>query len=224
MSNAAFEVGVATFRESLEQAEKENEGKPWKAGGRATAKFPNKEDRAWWMSQGPTMVNNYLAWRKHNTNLEIWHTDEGVPAIEIAVYVKMPGDLILNSKIDRVFINKNNGQLLIVDLKTGQPPKSGLQLAVYRLALQEQFGIDIAHGSYWMAREGNLSTVYDLRQYSNDMVARWLRDVKKSIDMGIFVPNTGFLCNTCGFLRNCYAHGATTYLPDFASDLTKENK
>ena len=224
MSDLAFEAGVTAFRDSLAQAEKDGEGKLWKAGGRVTKRWPNKEDRSWWYSEGPTMINNYIAWRKHNSHLEIWESPEGVPGIEVAVYVKLPGGLILNSKIDRVFTNKNTGQNIIVDLKTGKPPSSGLQLAVYRLALQEQFGEAPVHGAYWMAREGNLDQVYDLERYPTEMVSRWLRDIKKSIDLGIFVPNTGYLCGSCGVKKHCYAFGATTHLPDFVSDLVEENK
>jgi hypothetical protein len=225
VSNLAFQAGVDAFKESLAQAEKENEGKVWRASGRASKRWPNKEDRTWWYSEGPAMINNYLAWRKNNPQLEIWHTPEGIPAIEIAVMVDMPG-VLLNSKIDRVFINKNTGKTLIVDLKSGKPPASGLQLAVYRVAIMQQFGEELApaHGAYWMAREGNLDQVYDLEQYPIPMVSRWLRDIKKAINLEIFVPNTSALCYSCSVRKHCYAHGATTYLPDFASDLLEDKQ
>jgi len=31
------------------------------------------------------------------------------------------------------------------------------------------------------------------------------------------------MCDYCGVKKFCYAHGATEYVPDFASDLQEEN-
>ena len=219
MSNIAYEAGMAAFRESIAKAKADNEGKPWRAGGRATKKFPHKEDESWWLSEGPAMVHAWYNWRQANPNLDIWRTEQGVPAIEIAISVNLPGGVLMKSIIDRVFVDKVTGQTMIVDLKTGQPPKSGLQLAVYRTALLEQYGTAPDYGSYWMARTGTLDTVHDLRSYSDDMIKRWLRDVKRAIDARIFVPNMSNLCGTCGVQKFCYAFGHKEYQPDFNDDL-----
>lgn len=219
MTNAAYEAGMAAFRESIAQAEADNAGKPWRSGGRATKAYPNKEDKTWWMAEGPTLVHNYYTWRLKNPNLDIWVTPEGTPAIELGISVNLPGDVTLKSFIDRVFVDKVTGETMIVDLKTGQPPKSGLQLAVYRTILQEQFGNAPTYGAYWMARSGTLDTVYNLNQYPDEMIQRWMRDVKKAIDARVFVPNITNLCNTCGVQKYCYAFGNTQYQPDFMDDL-----
>lgn len=222
MSQAAYDAGLAAFREAFAAEEAKAPEGPWRAGGRATKKFPNKEDKSWWMAEGPTMVHNYYNWRQQNPNLDIWHTPEGVPAIELGVVVNLPGGVTLKSYIDRVFVDKATGQTMIVDLKTGKPPKGGLQLAVYRLALQEQFGESPDYGAFWMAREGTLDKVYNLGEYPLPMVQRWMRDVKKAIDMQIFVPTISMLCDYCGVRKFCYAHGATEYIPQFDSDLEKQ--
>jgi CRISPR/Cas system-associated exonuclease Cas4 (RecB family) len=222
MDPAVYDAGMAAFRASIAEAKETNKGKPWRAGGRATKQYPNKEDESWWMSEGPTMVHNYYNWRLGNPNLDIWRTPQGTPAIELGVMIHLPGDLTLRSYIDRVFVDKATGQTMIVDLKTGQPPKSALQLAVYRLALQAQYGEAPDYGSYWMARSGTLDAVHDLRQYPLDMVQRWLRDVKRGIDAGIFVPNVTNLCASCGVQKFCYAFGHKEYQPDFGDDLIGE--
>ena len=219
-----YEVGLATFRESFAEAEAKGAGKTWKAGGRATKKFPNKEDKTWWMAEGPTMVHNYYNWRMQNPNLEVWRAPDGTPGIELDMNVTIAGNVIVKGKIDRVFQDKNTGQLIIVDLKTGKPPASGLQLAVYRLALDAQFGVSPDYGAYWMARGGTLDKVWNLNEYPIKMVSRWLRDTKKAIDMGVFIPHTGILCDYCGVRKHCYAFGNNEYLPDFDNDLNGENK
>jgi RecB family exonuclease len=219
-----YEVGLATFRESFAEAEAKGAGKTWKAGGRATKKFPNKEDKTWWMAEGPTMVHNYYNWRMQNPNLEVWRAPDGTPGIELDMNVTIVGNVIVKGKIDRVFQDKNTGQLIIVDLKTGKPPASGLQLAVYRLALDAQFGVSPDYGAYWMARGGTLDKVWNLNEYPIKMVSRWLRDTKKAIDMGVFIPHTGILCDYCGVRKHCYAFGNNEYLPDFDNDLNGEDK
>jgi putative RecB family exonuclease len=219
-----YEVGLATFRESFAEAEAKGAGKPWKAGGRATKKFPNKEDKTWWMAEGPTMVHNYYNWRMQNPNLEVWRAPDGTPGIELDMNVTIVGNVIVKGKIDRVFQDKNTGQLIIVDLKTGKPPASGLQLAVYRLALDAQFGVSPDYGAYWMARVGTLDKVWNLNEYPIKMVSRWLRDTKKAIDMGVFIPHTGILCDYCGVRKHCYAFGNNEYIPDFDNDLNGEDK
>lgn len=219
-----YEVGLATFRESFAEAEAKGAGKTWKAGGRATKKFPNKEDKTWWMAEGPTMVHNYYNWRMQNPNLEVWRAPDGTPGIELDMNVTIAGNVIVKGKIDRVFQDKNTGQLIIVDLKTGKPPSSGLQLAVYRLALDAQFGVSPDYGAYWMARGGTLDKVWNLNEYPIKMVSRWLRDTKKAIDMGVFIPHTGILCDYCGVRKHCYAFGNNEYIPDFDNDLNGEDK
>ena len=222
MSAVAYEAGLAAFRETLEAEVAKAPNGPWRAGGRATKAYPNKEDKLWWLAEGPTMVHNYYTWRKQNPNLDIWHTPEGVPAIELGISVTLPGDVTLKSYIDRVFVDKATGQTMIVDLKTGKPPQAGLQLAVYRLALQQQFGEAPRYGAFWMGRQGTLDKVYDLDTYPIPMVQRWMRDVKKAIDMQIFVPHVNMMCDYCGVKKFCYAHGSTEYVPDFDSDLENQ--
>lgn len=222
MSQVAYDAGLSAFRAHID-AEREAHGdKPWRVSGRATKATPNKEDGAWWLSEGPKFVHAYYAWRMNNPHLKVWHTEGGIPAIELQVGIDIGNETMIKGTIDRIFVNDADGERLIVDLKTGKPPASGLQLAVYRLALQRQFGDAPRYGAYWLAREGTIGQVFDLAQYPENMVARWLRDVHKAIKLGVFVPSVGILCDYCGVRKDCYAHGSTTYVPDFDSDLIKE--
>ena len=221
--STAYQIGLDAFHQSFAEAEAAGAGKPWKASGRATKKFPNKEDKLWWMSEGPTMVHNYYNWRMQNQNLKVWLTPDGTPGIELDMSVEIPGGVIVKGKIDRVFQDENTGQLIIVDLKTGKPPSSGLQLAVYRLALEAQFGVAPDYGSYWMGRSGTLDKVWNLNEYPIKMVSRWLRDTKKAIDLGVFIPNMGMLCDYCGVRKHCYAFGNNEHVPNFEDDLNGEN-
>jgi hypothetical protein len=54
----------------------------FRASGRATKANPNKEDRAWWLNEGPGMVRKWVNWR-NMVPLDIWVSDTGKPGIEI---------------------------------------------------------------------------------------------------------------------------------------------
>lgn len=222
MSQLAYDAGLDAFRRHIADEQRDKAGKPWRVSGRATKATPNKEDGAWWQANGPKFVHAYYSWRLNNPHLSVWRTPDNTPAIELEVGVDIGNDTKVRGTIDRIFVNQNDGERLIVDLKTGKPPASGLQLAVYRLMLSRQFGNAPRYGAYWLAREGSIGEVYDLSTYRDGMVERWMRDVYKAINLGVFVPSISMLCDYCGVRKDCYAHGSTTYLPDFNSDIEEK--
>ena len=222
MSARAYEAGLAGFHKYFdEDVASKPEGTVFRAGGRVSKKYPNKEDASWWKAKGPEFIHNWYNFRMTNPHLDIWTSPDGTPAIELPVAAKIPGDVILKGYIDRVMVDTNTGKTIIIDLKTGQAPKSGLQLAIYRLAMLEQYGEAPEYGSYWMARTGVLDTIYELEDYSPKMVARWLRDAKKSIDLNIFIPNTNNWCDYCEVKDMCYTRGNKQFAPIFDADLTE---
>ena len=222
MSARAYEAGLAGFHKYFdEDVASKPEGTMFRAGGKVSKKYPNKEDGSWWKAKGPEFIHNWYNFRMTNPHLDIWTSPDGTPAIELPVAAKIPGDVILKGYIDRVMVDTNTGKTIIIDLKTGQAPKSGLQLAIYRLAMLEQYGEAPEYGSYWMARTGVLDTIYELEDYSPKMVARWLRDAKKSIDLNIFIPNTNNWCDYCEVKDMCYTRGNTQFAPNFDADLTE---
>jgi hypothetical protein len=226
VSAVAYQAGLDTFYAEFAQLEAEGKelNRPFRAGGKATKMFPNKEDRTWWMAEGPKMVHAYYTWRQQHPELQIWHTPEGAPGIELQCTIELEDGTLLKGLIDRVFQDKNTGELMIVDLKTGKPPSSPLQLAVYRLMLKQTFGVEPAYGSYWMGRSGTLDSVHDLRKYPTEMISRWMRDVNKAIKQDIFVPNIAMHCGWCGLRNNCYAWNTDVQKPDFLNDITIESK
>lgn len=216
MSENAYKAGLAAFQNTFAQETAAWGSKTPRAAGRANA----KEDRNWWLDNGSRMVFAYYNWRQTHKNLEIWHTPDGVPAIELQCNVKLPDGTLLKAFIDRVFVDTVTGDLLIVDLKSGKnSPGSALQLATYRLCLEIMFGVSPRHGSYWMARSGNLDTIYDLDQIPPKAVSRWLRDARKAIELQLFVPKVSKDCSWCGVKEFCYTQNPALPRPDFDSDL-----
>jgi hypothetical protein len=172
-----------------------------RVGGRATKANPNKEDETFWHATGPKWVEGYIAWRKTNTNWKIWQAPDGNPGIELAL-TPVIKDVAVKMIIDRVF--EVNGELVIVDLKTSQStPTSNLQLAFYRLGIQETFGIDVKWGTYYMSRGNNISDMVDLSEYTKDKMEYLIETFDKARKDAIFLPNTNSCQYMCGLTEYC---------------------
>jgi len=108
----------------------------WRASGRRSKAFPDKENEAFWRANGPTFVANWINWRA-NSPLEIWRDDAGKMAVELEATVELAG-FPVKVFIDRVMVGPSG--LVIVDLKSGaNMPKDGMQLA--HLRARHQSGI-----------------------------------------------------------------------------------
>lgn len=177
-----------------------------RVGGRATKANPNKEDATFWQSAGPRWVEAYIAWRKANPTWKIWTAPDGNPAIELALTPVVAG-VPIKMIIDRVF--EVNGELVILDLKTSQQtPTSNLQLAFYKLGLEQHFGTDalggeIKWGAYYMSRGSNISDMVDLSEYTYDKMEYLISQFDASRKAGIFLPNTNNCQYLCGLTAHC---------------------
>ena len=172
-----------------------------RVGGRATKANPNKEDVTFWQSAGPKWVEGYIAWRKTNPDWKIWTAPDGNPGIELAL-TPVVNDVPVKMIIDRVF--EVNGELVIVDLKTSQnTPTSSLQLGFYKLGLEQQFGIEVKWGTYYMSRGNNISEMVDLSEYTYDKMEYLIMQFDAARKNAIFLPNTNSCQYMCGLTEYC---------------------
>lgn len=172
-----------------------------RVGGRATKANPNKEDATFWQTKGPEWVEAYIAWRKQNSNWKIWTAPDGNPGIELALTPVVAG-VPVKMIIDRVF--EVNGDLVIVDLKTSQnTPSSTLQLGFYKLGLEQQFGIEVKWGTYYMSRGSNISEMVDLSEYTYEKMEYLISQFDKARKSGLFLPNTNNCQYLCGLTKYC---------------------
>lgn len=172
-----------------------------RVGGRATKLHPNKEDANFWNLTGPQWVQGYINWRKANPNWKIWKTPQGVPAIELALTPVVSG-VQIKMIIDRVF--EVDGELVIVDLKTSQGvPASNLQLGFYKLGLEQQFGVTVNKGNFYMSRHAGIVDTIDLSGYTYDKMEYLVEGFDKARKAGIFLPNTNNCQYMCGLTEYC---------------------
>lgn len=168
--------------------------------GRVTKANPNKEDAAWWNEMGPQWVNNYISWRKSNTNWKLWRTPQGAKAIELELN-PIIADVPVKMVIDRVF--EVDGELVIVDLKTSaRRPTSDLQLGFYKVGLELMLGVKVNQGNYWMSRESGTGEMIDLSRYTLDTLEYLVSGFDKARKAGIFLPNLSS-CSYCGLTEHC---------------------
>jgi hypothetical protein len=195
--NTAFdaEIEERIWRSDIDPSE-------WKASGRASQANPDKEDGAWWLSQGPGFVEAYVKWRR-SISWVLWTTPAGEPAMELDLKCVF-GDVPVRAILDRVFVT-DMGELVVIDIKSGaQPPADeGLQLGFYASAMEVVFGIRPAWCAYWNARKGGISEPKEVAHLTPDYLGELLGGFVKQRDSGIYLPNPTSFCKSCGVRRAC---------------------
>lgn len=197
---------TTAFTEAWDRNYKDaDNGMPWRAGGRATKAFPNKEDAAWWLDAGPKMVDFWTQFRQ-DSGWTLWETPEGEQAIETELNQEV-GGVPIKAFLDRLMVAPT-GELVIVDIKTSsKEPASLTQLGIYAILVEKTFGVRPALGSYFMARTGELTQPANLDRYTEARLGSWAKGFELAMENKIFIPSVGFMCGTCSVNSACYAVG-----------------
>ena len=198
--------------ESNTAAEEERYAIPraqFRASGRASKEWPDKETEAWWRKKGPEFVLAWKSWR----NVTPWDLVPLVAAdgsehdpIELTFKLTLAEGLETWGAIDRVFTYQ--GHLIVVDLKTGSyAPKKPDQLGDYSTAVEELLGVRPKWGYYWMARQGGVLDSEDLtkERFTKPEMAKQYGMVQRGIQAGIFLANVGMMCGSCSVRDYCRA-------------------
>ena len=176
----------------------------WKAFGRATAEKPFGEDLQWFQAQGiPQSLVAYVEWRMETmwTLAEIPHFGA---AIEVPfVYYTNSGNQV-HGWIDRVFVI--DGELVLLDIKSGQKPKTSEQLGLYAAALRNGLGWNVTTGYFLYGLkhgEAKLTKPLDLTVWSDERLSRLYDMSSQAIEAGIYLPNPGEACWSCSVSQHC---------------------
>jgi len=189
-----------------------------RASGHASKAWPNKEDRKWWEFNGPLMVARWAAFAKTAPLDLALSVGEGgmdagssadVPAIEVPFRL-IVGSTTIVGYVDRVYRQRADGALVVLDLKSGsQPQPSPAQLGVYKVGLEAKFGEPVRWGYFWDARTGVLSERYDLSPFTHERIEWQYESLRFARDRGLFLPNITKDCSWCGVREFCvYVGGA----------------
>lgn len=217
--------GTGDFTEAfeVEQADRvERSGflpDQWAASGRVSKENPHKEDRDFWLKNGPKWVLQYRRFLA-TSPWQTWITPDGQPAVELVLEWPV-AEIPVKGYIDRVWENVVTGVLLIVDLKTGAREPMGVkQLVTYHNGLQALWraqgwsGDAPRYGSYYMARSGLLTSPEDVADLDDGRLAYDFSNARKGIEAGIFLPSKSNLCPSCNVRDYCREYGGDRALSE----------
>ena len=195
-----------SFNEAIGREQESSGTNPvdWRSGGRATKEWPEKENGDWWNANGIKMLEDFTeVWAA--SGWSVWITPEGVPALELGLNVYY-GDTLVKAFIDMIAVTAE-GELVVVDFKTGKSMPSNMQLGLYASSIEKQFGIRPAHGYYYDARKAQMILTYDLARWTPQLFTELFRQFELGVENNIFLPNVGMACPTCSVGAYCYANG-----------------
>jgi RecB family exonuclease len=196
-----------SFLEAIAETEAKSKTNPtdWRRGGRVSVANPDKENKAWWDSNGKKMFLDFIgAWK--DSQLTIWESPEGVSGIEIELNSNF-GDVLVKAYADLIAVTAG-GELVVVDFKTGAyTPDSALQLGIYACAMEMKFGTRPTRGYYYSARKATFLEAEGLHRWTIPLLTELFAQFNRGVENQIFLPNIGMACSTCSVKEYCYATG-----------------
>ena len=178
-------------------------GMPFRAGGKKSTAYPNKEDARWWLDNGPKMLDYWVQFREVS-GYTIYELPGGVKAVETELNTEV-GGVNMKGFLDRLMVSPE-GELIVVDIKTSsKAPVTYTQLGTYAILVEKTMGIRPVKGAYWMARTGELTEPVELDHYTESRLATHVKGFNIAVDNNIFIPQPGFMCGTCSVNHACYA-------------------
>lgn len=203
-AQAVFEVAYTTsVNELLDESPNMVE---WFSSGR----YGGEEDITRRFEIGRDQVAKYLAYYGEGgkaAGIKVWVAPDGTPGIELFFEVEL-GGVAVRGYIDAVMVMPD-GEIVVVDNKTGLKPGDEFQLKVYAEALRVLYGLDIKTGFYWMAKpSGKLTKPYDLTTWSSEDVAAEFAAMDAAVKAGRFEPTADPKnCERCSVSTSCKHFG-----------------
>lgn len=200
---AAFDSRAVFEQRWAENYKLADNGMPFRAGGKKTTAYPNKEDARWWLDNGPKMLDFWVQFRE-TSGYKIYELPDGAKAVETELNTEV-GGVNMKGFLDRLMVSPE-GELIVVDIKTSsKAPVTYTQLGTYAILTEKTMGIRPVKGAYWMARTGELTEPVELDHYTENRLATHVKGFNIAVENNIFIPQPGFMCGTCSVNHACYA-------------------
>lgn len=131
----------------------------------------------------------------------VWELPDGTPAVEVSLQATLGGTPVM-AVVDAI-LEWPNGLLTVRDFKTGTQAPTPRQLGLYAVMARECLGIPVAEGDYLMMAKRSSSGFPDLSTYTKEYFDGLFSQLTAGIDAGVFLPNPGSHCFTCGVKDHC---------------------
>lgn len=196
----AQEVFKKTWRAEIARAdERHPDRSTWLVGGRKKVQT-DLLDR---YNDGLRQVADYLDYNRNDLNLTPYEMPDGTPAAEVGFEIDFLG-VSVRGYIDLIMQDVHTGELLVRDIKSGsKAPSVPFQLIVYRKAVHEVLGIGVHWGEFFMTRDAKPTPPIDLTVLDEALIEEWFVRQVEIEQQGLFLPNPGDACRTCGVAIHC---------------------
>lgn len=154
-----------------------------------------------WMQQGPKYVTQWAD-----------YDDVNWAHVELDVSTTLPSGIKIKAYVDRVILHVNEWTSSIYDLKTGSTrPDSDQQLGVYSVLVEQKLGRPVSHAYNYMFKDDEFYEM-DVSNWTLETVDEIAQEWYRGLESGIFLPNRGKQCASCGLRDACYLASGDTVL------------
>jgi hypothetical protein len=199
-----FDLYQSNVDKAVEEAVSRSNGEPIYWGGRQ-----HGETEEWWRRMGPVMLRRAAeardAWIAGG-----WTVVQG--GSEIRVGATLPSGQYVTGFVDYWIAEDETGEGVLVDWSTGRVGgKDPFQLATYAWAIMEATKasgkvIYVARGLAVYLRASKPEKMFEHFDLTDAIpsVPDDYAMLARGIEAGIFRPNYGFLCGSCGVRKSCH--------------------
>lgn len=154
---------------------------------------------------GKDQVRKYIDWALSHDDESIYCLEDEAETkgIELAFDIDLDG-VPIRGFIDQVLYSGCGSEAVVRDLKTGNQPGDDFQLGVYKVALEEQYGIFAPSGDYWMGKSGKPTYPFDLTEWTRERVSAAFAELEDNIRNERFEPDPEpSKCRFCSVAVSC---------------------
>lgn len=156
-------------------------------------------ERRW--AIGREQVERFIRWAEGPSRVVWLDPEDGTPGVELGFEFDLDG-ILVRGYIDAV--HSEGKYVKVVDLKTGNHPGDDFQLGVYKVALEEVYGLACNTGTYWMGKSGKETFPFDLTDWTREAVSARFHEVEAKIEGGEFTPDPEpSKCRFCDVSLSC---------------------
>jgi putative RecB family exonuclease len=168
-----------------------------------SGRYRGREDIGRRYKLGLEMCGRYIDWYTGHPHEVPWITPDGTPAGELPFTINLDG-VEVRGFIDLIIWDEKRKRWVVRDNKTGKSPGGPMQLGLYKVAVEMDYGVRVIEGDYWMGKSGKPTYPYNLLDMSRDYIADEFNKLAENIKAERFDPDPEpDKCRFCSVSHSC---------------------